>query len=41
MKLSDILHAPTRQAWNARLIVYIAVVVTLCAVFQIAKEFWL
>jgi len=29
MNLSDLIHAPTRPAWTARLVVYLAVIVTL------------
>lgn len=35
MNLSDLIHAPTRPAWTARLVVYLAVIVTLSIGVQI------
>lgn len=35
MNLSDLIHAPTRPAWTARLVVYLATVVTVSLVVQV------
>ena len=35
MNLSDLFSAPTRPAWTARLVVYIAFIVTLSVTLQI------
>jgi len=37
MNLSDFLHAPTRPSWTARLVAYIAVVVTLAVVVELVQ----
>lgn len=41
MKLQDLIHAPTRPTWTARLVLYVALVVTVCAFVQIVHIFWL
>lgn len=41
MKLHDFIHASTRPAWTARLVVYLAVIVTLSAAAQFAAWLWL
>lgn len=35
MNLSDLIHAPTRPAWTARLVAYIALVVTISIAVQV------
>lgn len=35
MDLHTLIHAPTRHSWTARLVAYIACVVTLCALFEV------
>lgn len=35
MNLSDLIHAPTRPAWTARLVAYIAFVVTISVFVQV------
>ena len=35
MKLTHFIHASTRPAWTARLVIYIAVIVTISIVVQI------
>lgn len=39
MTLSDILHANTRSGWTLRLIAYVALIVTICAVLQFLNVF--
>lgn len=39
MNLSDLIHAPTRPVWTARLVVYIALVVTISAGVQVIAFF--
>lgn len=41
MKLQDLIHPPTRPAWTARLVIYIALIVTLVLVTQLVHVwFW-
>ena len=41
MKLQELIHAPTRLAWKLRLLVYIAIVVSLTLVVQVVHAVWL
>lgn len=41
MKLHEIIHAPTRPAWTARLTAYIALVVTAIVIVQVVHVLWL
>lgn len=41
MKLADFIHAPTRTAWTARLVVYVAIIVTISIVLQAIALWWL
>lgn len=36
MKLQDLIHPPTRPAWTARLVIYIALIVTIVLFVQFA-----
>lgn len=37
MRLQDLIHPPNRHSWTVRLIIYIAVVVTLGLVVQLVN----
>ena len=39
MKLHDFIHAPTRPTWVARMLAYIALLVTLVLVVQVVHFF--
>ena len=41
MDLSEFIHASTRPAWTARLVVYLAVIATISAAMQIITWLWL
>lgn len=41
MKLQDFIHASTRPAWTARLVIYVAVIATISLVVQLLGWAWL
>lgn len=41
MRLYDLIHAPTRPAWTARLVAYVALIVTIIIFVQVVHVFWL
>jgi hypothetical protein len=40
MKLSDLIHASTKPIWTARLVAYLALVVTISIVAQVLASIW-
>lgn len=41
MTLGELIHASTRPSWTARLVVYLAIVVTVSTLAQVVAWLWL
>ena len=41
MNLTEFIHASTRPAWTARLVVYLAIIATISAAVQVVTWLWL
>lgn len=37
MRLHHLIHAPTRPAWTARIVIYIALIVTITILIQVVQ----